>query len=112
MKLFQQTGSDSISCHLNNLSSLISAFLSGQSSVCKTGIENCETYCENKLEKFKQAFRRCFAIEYPHTIDSVLEQANSPLNNPNCWKEIRLIAEKYKKQSFDKLSSFREGHSS
>jgi len=90
------------------MNSLISAFLSGQNSVCKTGIENCKTYCENKLENFKQTFRRCFAIKYPHTIDSVLEQANNPLNNPNCWKEMRLIAEKYKKQSFDKLSFFSE----
>ena len=75
----RQAGSDLQSCQLNNLSNLIHSLSSVQSGVCHAGVENCKSSCENKLEKFKQTFRNCFFIQYPHTIDSVLKKAQSPV---------------------------------
>ncbi len=104
----REKGSAPASCQLNNLSGLISLFLSGQSSICQAGAEHCKAHCEDKLEQFKQDFKACFSIKHPHTIDSALKQAKKPLNSQNCWQGMRFIAERYKKQSLNKRSLFRE----
>ena len=105
----RQAGSDLQSCQLNNLSNLIHSLSNVQSGVCHAGVENCKSSCEDKLEKFKQTFRDCFSIQYPHTIDSVLKKAQSLLESPDCYREIRDVAEKYKRQSLNKQSLFEEG---
>ncbi len=104
----REKGSAPASCQLNNLSGLISLFLSGQSSICQAGAEHCKSHCEDKLEQFKKDFKACFSIKHPHTIDSALKQAKNPLNSQNCWREMRFIAERYKKQSLNKRALFRE----
>lgn len=106
--LVQQAGSVPISCHLNNLSALVNALANSQNSICEVSIENCNFYCENELEHLKQKFRECFFIQYPYTIDSVLRQANNPLDSPGCWREIKEVTEKYKKQSLNQRSLFQE----
>ena len=103
----RQAGSDLQSCQLNNLSNLIHSLSSVQSGVCHAGVENCKSSCESKLEYFKGKFRECFSIQYPHTIDSVLKKAQSPSNNLDCYREIRDVAEKYKRQSLSKQSLFK-----
>ena len=109
LSITRQAGSDLQSCQLNNLSNLIHSLSSVQSGVCHAGVENCKSSCEDKLEKFKQTFRDCFSIQYPHTIDSVLKKAQSLLESPDCYREIRDVAEKYKRQSLNKQSLFEEG---
>ena len=106
--LVQQAGSHPLSCHLNNLSTLINALADSQSAVCEVSIENCNFYCENELNHFKKKFRECFFIQYPHTINSVLRQAQRSLGNPECWKEIKEVTDKYKKQSLNQRSLFQE----
>ena len=79
-----------------------------KSSVCNTGIENCKASCENELEYLKEKFRECFSIQEPHTIDSVLEQAQNPANNQDCWEQMKEVSEKYKKQSLNQSSLLQE----
>ena len=108
LNLVEEIELDPLSCELNKISDLVvfSSFI--LDGVCEEGIKTCKTSCENKLEDFKQTFRKCFSIQSPHTIDSVLEEAKNFSDNSNCYKEITDVAEKYRKQSFYGISLFKE----
>ena len=104
----QQTNTDPASCHLGNISKLISALSGTQNEICNVGVQNCRIECKNKLEEFKKFFEKCFSIQYPFRIDYVLEKAKNPVRHQSCYKEIRKVAEKYKRQSRNKQSLFKE----
>ena len=104
----QQTNTDLASCHLGNISKLISALSGTQNEICNVGVQNCRIECKNKLEEFKKFFEKCFSIQYPFRIDYVLEKAKNPVRHQSCYKEIRKVAEKYKRQSRNKQSLFKE----
>ena len=104
----QQTNTDLMSCHLDNISKLISALYGTQNEICNVGVQNCRVECKNKLEEFKEFFEKCFSIQYPFRIDYVLEKAKNPVSHQSCYKEIRKVAEKYKRQSLSRQAVFRE----
>ena len=105
--LVKQAGSDPLSCESNHLSNLINFLAETQSSICNIGIENCNINCEKELDYLKNKFKECFSIEQPHTIDSVLRQAQNASNNLGCFGEIKKLTKRYKEQSLIQ-SSFQE----
>ena len=97
----EESGGDLASCQLNRLSQLISSLSGTQNKICELGVENCKIDCENKLEEFKQEFRRCFSVSDNYSIEEVLKKAKNPIKDQSCYKEMKKIGEKYKKQSLN-----------
>ena len=106
---FQQHGGNVTSCQLNNLSSLMSSLSQMQNNFCSNGKTFCKRTCENRLEDLKRAFRDCFSISETYTINHVLEKAQNPSNYHDCYKEIKNVAEIYKRHSRNQTALF-ENH--
>ena len=109
LKRVQSSGGDPLSCHLNQLSNLINSLSKIQNKTCNVGLKNCNVDCEKKLKEVTQAFRQCFSIPNSYSIKKVLEKMQShPVAEQACYQKMYEVVEKYKKQSLDEESLFRE----
>ncbi len=104
--LVKDSGDSFQNCQLSNLSNLSNILSNTQGELCSQGVENCEIDCDNELLNFKKTFKDCFNINHPHTINSVLKESKS--NNSACFKEIKEISRKFKDQTLNKGSFFKE----
>ena len=104
----QESGGDILSCELNKLSGLIASLSGTLNNVCETGLKNCEIECENKLDELKQSFRRCFSVSDNYSIEELLKKAENPIKDQSCYKEMKKVKEKYKKQSLNGKALLRE----
>ena len=93
-------------CSANNMPSLIASIEGMQKEVCQLGAKNCKTTCENKLNEFKQRVKNCFSIN--SSLDEALKQAKSSQNDSVCYSDLKLVAERYKRQSLKGKSELRE----
>ena len=86
--------------------SLIASIEGKQKEVCQLGAGNCKATCGDKLDEFKQRIKNCFSIS--SSLDEALKQAKSSQNNSVCYSDLKLVAERYKRQSLKGNSELRE----
>ena len=99
LNMIQQAGSDVSSCQPNNISKLTNFLSSAQKNICNMEVRNCKMSCEGKLREVKQTFRECFSLKPSHSIEAVLQKAQTQQTDQSCWRHIRDVAEKYRQQS-------------
>lgn len=97
-------------CSAENMSNLIANIAGIQKKVCELGAKTCKSKCEDRLGHLKRRIKSCFSIS--SSIDKALKQANSSKGNTVCYKELKEIADKYKRQSRTGRSELREDLSS
>ncbi|MCY4512908.1 MAG: hypothetical protein OXB86_04400, partial [Bdellovibrionales bacterium] len=105
---FQQHGGNATSCQLNNLSGLMSGLSQLQNNFCSNGKIHCQEMCKNKQEELRRVFKDCFSVEDRYSINHVLEKAKNPTSHHDCYKEVRNVAEIYKRQSRNQTALFKD----